>query len=153
MCENAFHTTEHGSGAKCSECGQSYWDNGLERGGSRGPQMPGLANRVVTASEALGDVDMMPPHGHPDHKCSRDFMYEMRFSGEQLQYMHRGLHMVAQSIQATAAMGMLDADERREAQEVLDVVVQTANEIVGVVKPAIDRQLAAEARWEEFHVD
>jgi len=117
------------------------------------PKIPGLANRVVTPSE-VGVSDMMPPHGKPGHKCSNEFMYEFRFSGIQARMMHKALVRLSDDIAKSVAYRMIEEGEFPEhIEEIYAMVTGIANQIADTIRPTLEKQMAAEARWEEFNVE
>jgi len=118
------------------------------------PEFENLANRVVSAEEAGIADNMVAPHGHPDHKCSNDFTYEMRFTGLELRVIHRLISSAHQALGIQGAIEILTGQTSPgEVQEALQMLEFIDDKIVDSVRPRIEEQLRAEARWEEFHVD
>ena len=133
---------ECNSGGFCGGCGHAGCSGGIN-----------LANRIVTPSEANKTGDMMPPHGHPDHKCSSDFVYEMRFTGSELKVIHMLLSQASAAIGVQGMIDILSGDAApAEVDKALARLADIDDKIVDAVKPRIEEQLRAEARWAEFHV-
>jgi len=134
---------ECNSGGFCGGCGHAGCSGGIN-----------LAKRVISADEAgVQEASMMAPHGHPDHKCSQDFVYEMRFTGEQLQMIRNALIQELESVKLMGPGAVLaGVATPEEVLETAHLIIDTCNQIGHTVEPRIKEQLRREAVWEEFNV-